>query len=224
MAKYRNNLPQIGTDRIFLSDGGIMTEFFFSEESKDIETPAENIFLPLSNDNAFQKWMDKFYRKHMDLCLKENKEYGFVLMTFLTYKGRKADMKKHFGIDEEEWKKMYKDYVQYYDDLRTEYEKSIPNCPPIVIEGLLIPKGGHGDAFSLDTKMTIKEAEEYHGSTIKVFAEETKVDFILVPLVTYSEEAIGILNAAAKFDLPVVISYTTEVNGDLISGEKVKVY
>ena len=102
-------------------------------------------------------------------------------------------------------------------------EKLFPNCPPILIAGLLVPKGGHDDCFSLDTKMTVKEAEEYHASQIKVFAEETKLDCALVVLVTYSEEAIGILNVAAKFNFPIVISYTTEVDGRLKGGETVKV-
>ena len=223
MAKYRDTFPEIGTGRIFLSDGGIMTEFFFSDETKNMVVPNNNIFFPLMEDSTFMNWMDKFYKKYMDLCLKENKEFGFILISFLTYKARKEDVKKQFDIDEQEWTKMYKDYIQYYVDLRTEYEASISNCPPIVIQGLIVPKGGRGDAFSLDTKMTIKEAEEYHASQIKVFAEETKVDCALVVLVTYSEEAIGILNVAAKFNFPIVISYTTEVDGRLKGGETVKV-
>ena len=200
-----------------------MTTFFFSEETKDMEVPKNNIFFPLIKDAMFMNWMDKFYREHMDVCFKENKDFGYILLAFFTYKARKEDVKKIFDIDEHEWTKMNKDYIQYYVDLRTEYEASIPNCPPIVIQGLIVPKGGRGDAFSLDTKMTIKEAEEYHASQIKVFAEETKVDCALVVLVTYSEEAIGILNVAAKFNFPIVISYTTEVDGRLKGGETVKV-
>lgn len=223
MAKYRDDFPQIGTDQIFLSDGGIMTDFFFSEETKNMVVPKNNIFFPLMEDSVFMNWMDKFYRKYMDLCLKENKEFGFILISFLTYKARKENIKNQFDIEEQKWIEMNKGYIQHLADLRTEYETSIPNCPPILISGLIIPKGGHGDAFSLDTKMTIKESEEYHHSQIKVFAEDTKVDFAMVALLTYSEEAIGVLNVAANFKLPVVISYTTEVDGRLASGETVKV-
>ena len=223
MAKYRDTFPEIGTGRIFLSDGGIMTEFFFSDETKNMVVPNNNIFFPLMEDSTFMNWMDKFYKKYMDLCLKENKEFGFILISFLTYKARKEDIKTQFDIDEQRWIQMNKVHIQYLVNLRTEYETSIPNCPPILVSGLIIPKGGHGDAFSLDTKMSIKESEEYHTSQIKVFTEDTKVDFVMVALVTYSEEAIGILNMAAGFKLPVVISYTTEVDGRLPSGETVKV-
>ena len=84
-----------------------------------------------------------------------------ILLAFYTYKATKENVKKYLHIDEQEWIKMNKEYIQRWDNLRSEYEASIPNCPPILIQGLLIPKGGNGDAFSLDTKMTCEEAEEY---------------------------------------------------------------
>ena len=118
---------------------------------------------------------------------------------------------------------MNKDYVQRLDNLRTEYESMVTNCSPIVIQGLLIAKGGNGDAFSLDSKMTSKEAEEYHDGQIKMFANETKVDFISIFLISYSEEAIGVCNSAARYDLPVVISFTTNIDGRLKAGESIKV-
>ena len=130
----------------------------------------------------------------------------------------------HLNIDENEWIKLNKDYIQLMDNIRTEYETSVPNCPPILISGLVIPKGGHGDAFSLDTKMTIEEAEMYHQEQITVIAEHTKVDFLLVALISYSEEAIGICNVAGKVKLPVVISFTTGTDGRLYSGELIKVW
>ena len=118
---------------------------------------------------------------------------------------------------------MNHDYIQHLVDIRTEYESSIPNCPPILIAGLLVPKGGHDDCFSLDTKMTIEEAESYHNGQITVMAEKTKVDFLLCALVSYSEEAIGMCNVAGKVNLPIVISFTTGIDGRLYSGELVKV-
>ena len=119
---------------------------------------------------------------------------------------------------------MNKDYIQRLDNLREEYETSIPNCPPILIQGLLLAKGGNGDAFSVDTRMTCEEAEEYHNGQIEMFARETKVDFIVIFLVSYSEEAIGVCNAAAKHEIPVVVSYTTDIDGGLKGGESIKVF
>ena len=200
-----------------------MTDFFFGEETKDIKVGEGNLFFHFIRDEKIMNWCTRYYRKFMDLCLKENSEFGYILIAFYTYKATKENVAQHLNIGETEWIKMNKEYIQRWDDLRTEYETSIPNCPPILIQGLLIPKGGNGDAFSLDTKMTCKEAEEYHTDQIKVLAEETKVDFLLLALLSYSEEGIGVCNAAAKFNLPVVLSYTTDTNGRLKGGESIKV-
>ena len=176
MAKYRHNLPLLQTDRVYLSEGGMMTEFFFGEETKDIKVPASNLFFHFIKDEKIMKWQANYNRKFMDVALKENDEFGYLLLGFFTYKARKEDVKEQLDIDEDEWRKLNKDYIQLLDDLRTEYESSISNCPPIPILAIMVPKGGKGDAFSLDTKMTIQEAEEYHRDQIEVIAQHTKAD------------------------------------------------
>ena len=223
MAKYRNNLPFLKTDKVYLSEGGMMTDFFFGEETKDIKVPDCNLFFHFIKDEKVMNWAANYNRKFMDLCLKDNNDFGCVLVGFFQYKARKEDVKNHLNIDEKEWIKLNRDYIQRFVDVRTEYETSIPNCPPIPISGLVIPKGGKGDAFSLDTKMTIEEAEEYHKEQITVIAEHTKADFLLVGLVSYSEEAIGICNVAGEVKLPVIVSFTTGTDGRLYSGELIKV-
>ena len=223
MAKYRSNLPLETKDRIYLSEGGMMTEFFFGEETKDIKVPASNLFFHFIKDDKIMNWANNYNRKFMDICLKENEGFGIVMVAFFQYKARKQDVKEQLGIEEDEWIQLNKDYIQRLVDLRSEYESSVPNCPPIPIGGLVIPKGGKGDAFSLDTKMTIEEAEEYHQDQIKMIAEETKSDMLLMGLVSYSEEAIGVCNVAARYGLPVIVSFTTGTDGRLYSGETIKV-
>ena len=223
MAKFRANLPLLNNDQIYFGEGGTMTSFFFGEETKDIKVPHGNILLHFVKDKRVMKWEENYYRKFMDLCLKENDEFGFILFGFFQYKGRRQEMKEMLGIEEEEWIKLNKDYIQRLVDLRSEYETLVPNCPPIPIASLIAPKGEKGDAFSLETKMTIKEAEEYHHDQIKVIAEETKSDFLFPVLISYSEEAIGICNVAARYQLPVVICFTTGTDGSLASGESIQV-
>ena len=222
MAKYRHNLPLLQTDRVYLSEGGMMTEFFFGEETKDIKVPATNLFFHFIKDAKIMNWQADYNRKFMDVALKENDEFGYLLLGFFTYKARKEDVKEILDIDEDEWRKLNKDYIQLLDDLRTEYESSIPNCPPIPISAVMVPKGGKGDAFSLDTKMTVQEAEEYHRDQIEVIGQHTKADALLVGLVSYSEEAIGICNAAGNVKLPIIMSFTTGTDGCLYGGETMK--
>ena len=223
MAKYRNNLPLLDKDRIFLSEGGIMTDMFFGEETKDVKVPPSNLLFHFIKDEKMMNWASNYNRKFMDICLKENTEFGYVLLSFYQYKARKQEVKEILNIDEEEWITMNRDYIQALVDLRTEYETSVPNCPPIPIGGLVVPKGDEGENYAIAGKMTIKEAEEYHHDQIKVIAEETKSDFLLAALVAYSEEAIGMCNVAAKYGIPVVISFTCKTDGTLYGGETIKV-
>ena len=223
MAKYRDNLPLLETNQVFLGEGGMMTEFFFGEETKDVRVGKGNLFFHLLRDDKIVDWCERYHQKFMDLSLKENSGFGYIILAFWTYKATKNNVKEHLNIGEEEWIKMNKEYIQWLYDLRTKYETSIPNCPPILIQGLLLAKGGNGDAFTVDTRMTCEESEKYHGDQIEMFAKETQVDFIVIFLVSYSEEAIGVCKEASKYKLPVVISYTTDIKGCLKGGESIKV-
>lgn len=224
MAKYRNNLPLLDKDRIYLGEGGIMTDMFFGEETKDVKVPPSNLLFQFIKDEKMMNWANKYYRKFMDLCLKENTEFGFVIFAFFQYKARRQEVKKILDIDEDEWINMNREYIQNWVDLRAEYETTIPNCPPIPIAGLVVPKGDEGEHYALCKKMTIEEAENYHEDQIKMMSQETKVDFLFAALVTYSEEAIGMCNVAAKYGLPVIISFTCKTDARLYGGETIKVY
>lgn len=69
MAKYRKNLPQLETDKIFLGEGGMMTEFFFGDETKDAEVEEGNLFFHFICDEKIMQWTERYYRKFMDLSL-----------------------------------------------------------------------------------------------------------------------------------------------------------
>ena len=69
MAKYRNNLPLLDKDRIYLGEGGIMTDMFFGEETKDVKVPPSNLLFQFIKDEKMMNWANKYYRKFMDLCL-----------------------------------------------------------------------------------------------------------------------------------------------------------
>ena len=97
MAKYRNNLPQLHTDQIFLGEGGMMTEFFFGDETKDVEVGEGNLFFHLIQDEKIMNWCERYYRKFMDICLRENNEFGYILMAFYTYKATKDNVKKNLN-------------------------------------------------------------------------------------------------------------------------------
>lgn len=86
---------------------------------------------------------------------------------------------------------------------------------PIVISGCIGPRG---DGYVPSNKMSAKQAEEYHSSQVETFAR-TSVDLVSGLTLNYVEEAIGLVNAARKANLPVVISFTVETDGNLPTGQ-----
>src|SRR3954453_17647849 len=86
---------------------------------------------------------------------------------------------------------------------------------PVVINGVLGPRG---DGYRADLRMDEAEAERYHRAQIAPF-RDTEADMVSAITMTYSAEAIGIVRAATSCSLPVVISFTVEVDGRLPSGE-----
>jgi S-methylmethionine-dependent homocysteine/selenocysteine methylase len=64
--------------------------------------------------------------------------------------------------------------------------------------------------------MTAEEAEAYHAVQI---ASLNGADTVTALTMTYADEAIGIVRAARKAGLPVVVSFTVETDGRLPSGQ-----
>ena len=53
-------------------------------------------------------------------------------------------------------------------------------CPPIVVTGML---GAREGGYKLTIKMTPEEAEAFHESSVKLFADDPRVDVIQVYVV-----------------------------------------
>ncbi len=79
--------------------------------------------------------------------------------------------------------------------------------------------GPRGDGYLVDDVMTAEQAEAYHAVQI---AALTGADTLTALTLTYADEAIGIVRAARKAGLPVVISFTVETDGRLPSGESLR--
>jgi len=84
-----------------------------------------------------------------------------------------------------------------------------------VISGCLGPAG---DGYSPEAMMTVEEAELYHSPQVRTFAG-SEADMITALTMNYREEALGIVKAAKKYNIPAVISFTVETDGSLPSGE-----
>ena len=69
--------------------------------------------------------------------------------------------------------------------------------------------------------MSAWDAERYHAVQLRVFAD-TAVDMASAITMTYAEEAIGVVRAAAKLGLPSAIGFTVETDGRLPSGQTLR--
>ncbi len=77
--------------------------------------------------------------------------------------------------------------------------------------------GPRGDAYAPSDQMSAKAAEFYHLEQISALSQ-TNLDLVTAYTIGYPNEAVGIVNAAMSLDLPVVISFTVELDGKLLCG------
>ena len=96
--------------------------------------------------------------------------------------------------------------------LRGEFSSDVD---PIVISGCVGPQD---DGYNPKVKMSAEEAEAYHSTQIRTFAD-SPADMVTAITMTYVEEALGITHAAQTAGVPVAISFTLETDGRLPSSQ-----
>ena len=203
MSNYRNNLPQM-TNEIFLTDGGLETYLVFHE---GIDLP-HFAALDILSDQAKIEIVKSYYRQYLDIAAEAGT--GFILDA-VTWRGNR-DWGLQLGLNPASLKQANKHAVALIAGMRAEYAGKIQH---IVLNGVIGPRG---DGYEPGNIMTATEAADYHTEQIATFAE-TEADMVSAITMTNSEEAIGIVRAAQAFDLPVIISFTTETDGRLPTGQ-----
>jgi S-methylmethionine-dependent homocysteine/selenocysteine methylase len=203
MAKYRTALPQL-TESTFLTDGGLETTLIFHQ---GINLPHFAAFDLLKNEQG-KKILKDYYSDYLNIS--KQKCGGFILEA-PTWRAN-PDWAFKIGYTLDSLDSINRTAIIENEKLRNTNENENFR---IVISGCIGPRG---DGYSTEKRMNIKEAEEYHSTQIKTFTN-TNADLVSAMTMNYNEEAIGIVNAAKKNNIPVVISYTVETDGRLPSGE-----
>ncbi len=206
MAKYRTALPQL-KESTFLTDGGLETTLIFNQ---GIDLPHFASFDLLMNDEG-RKILQEYYQNYIIISKPNCK--GFILES-ATWRAN-PDWIEKIGYSFAQIDFIHKTAIQELEIIRNNHEKDDFKMP------ISVCIGPRGDGYSPKDKMSIKIAEEYHSHQIKIVAE-TNADMVSAMTINYNEEAIGIVNAAKKYSIPVVISYTVETDGRLPSGESLK--
>ncbi|MGD2272847.1 MAG: homocysteine S-methyltransferase family protein, partial [Desulfobacterales bacterium] len=70
-------------------------------------------------------------------------------------------------------------------------------------------------------RMTADEAETYHAEQMETLSQ-TDADLVSAFTLCYPEEAIGIVRAGKRFEMPVAIAFTVETDGRLPTGMSLK--
>jgi S-methylmethionine-dependent homocysteine/selenocysteine methylase len=192
------------TDRPFLTDGGLETTLIFHNQ---IELPYFAAF-DLLKSPAGRATLRDYFRTYAGLA--RDHGVGFVLEG-PTWRAN-PDWGKKLGYTEATLAQANRDAMALLHEIRDEFET--PDTP-VIISGCLGPRG---DGYQPSSLMTAREAAAYHGPQTRIL-RDAGADLISAFTMNYVEEAIGIADAAAALGISAVISFTTETDGKLPSGQ-----
>lgn len=203
MATYRKALPQLSGD-FYLTDAGLETDLIFNHGIEIPEFAAHTLLPETKGRDALANYLRGF------LSLARDKGAGFVLDS-QTWKAH-SHWANDLGATDQQLRAANHDAIAFIADLRNEFAG---NTKPIVLNGVIGPRG---DAYAPEENIATHQAEAYHAKQIGWLAE-TDVDMITALTFTQSDEAIGIVRAAQAADMPIVISFTVETDGNLPTGQ-----
>lgn len=199
-------LPHHGKVK-FITDGGLETTLIFHD---GIELPHFASFDLLKTDAGCAR-ITAYYERYLELA--KQAEAGFILES-PTWRANR-DWGARIGYDEDDLADINRKAIGLMAELRDRYHS---DATPCLISGNIGPRG---DGYVPSDRMTINQARAYHAPQIVTFAK-AGVDMVSVVTINYPEEAIGIALACRDVDIPCVISFTVETDGNLPSGETIR--
>lgn len=205
-AKYRDNLPVL-TDATFLMDGGMETTFIFHD---GIDLPCFASFTLMETEQGRDR-LRSYYTRYIDLA--RSTGVGFVLDA-PTWRSN-PDWGAKLGYDAARLSDVNRRSIELLRELRETYETA---KTPMVVSGVIGPRG---DGYQPGTLMSALQAADYHAAQARAFAQ-AGADMVSAYTINYVEEGIGAAIAAQDAGLPVVISFTLEIDGRLPTGQSLR--
>lgn len=206
MARYRNILPQLAGD-LFLTDGGIETTLIFHEGLDLPDFAAFHLLKGPTGESALRS----NFRTYAEIA----RRFGAGLILESATWRASADWGARLSYGQDDLADANRKAIHLLEEIRKEYES---DRSQVVISGCVGPRG---DGYIPSQIMSEQEAQDYHANQIQTFAE-TAADMVCAVTMNYSEEAIGIVRAAQQAGMPVAISFTTETDGTLPTGQRLK--
>jgi homocysteine S-methyltransferase len=192
----------MGRSAVALTDGGIETVLLFHE---GFDLPCFASF-PLLADERGRAALRRYFEPFLDAA--RQRGVPFVLDT-PTWRAN-PDWGAQLGYDAGALAAANRDAVEFARGLAE-------GRPDVTINGVVGPRG---DGYVVGDRMTGDQAAEYHAWQIGVL-RAAGVQRITALTLSYPEEAIGIVRAAATVGVPVVPSFTVETDGLLPDGTSV---
>jgi homocysteine S-methyltransferase len=197
------SLPQLEGE-LLITDGGMETTLIFH---RGVDLPHFASF-DLLKDDAGRELLRDYYATYVDLA----RALGVGLLLDTPTWRASRDWGERLGYSTEALEQANRAGVELVRSLRTE------GGPPIVVSGCVGPRG---DGYQASSRMTAGQAAEYHTPQVATFAA-SGTDLVSALTLTYSDEAIGIVEAASAAGIPVCISFTVEIDGRLPGGESLR--
>lgn len=205
--RYRRNLPLLDKSKLFLSDGGPLTEAIFTAKlpiGKNLTT-----IQTMETEEGREFW-NRFFRGYADLALNKYK-VGFIQKHFVSWKMSLDMATNKLGMTKEKWEELFKLATKQSVDIRNDFEAQFREreevCPPIIVSAKV---GSREGGYNLTIHMTPEEAEEYHYHEIKMAADIPAIDFVDAFTISDPNEAIGFTWGAQKLNLPIVVSFVID--------------
>ncbi|MCP5149792.1 MAG: homocysteine S-methyltransferase family protein [Ectothiorhodospiraceae bacterium] len=203
MSKYRDSLPQ-GRGKLFITDGGLETTLVYHE---GIDLPCFAAFDLLRSDRG-RDTLTRYFDPY--LAIARRHALGFVLES-ATWRASQ-DWGQRLGYSDAALAEANHQAVEMLVALRDRHECA---SAPMVVSGCVGPRG---DGYDPSVRGTAAEAQAYHSTQIHAL-RDAGADMITALTMTHVAEAIGVTRAATAAGMPIVVSFTTEVDGRLPSGE-----
>jgi homocysteine S-methyltransferase len=203
MSQYRRTLSK-ALSRTLMTDGGMETTLVFHQ---NVVLPGMAAFT-LLKDEAGTGLLRRYYDGYAELARTHG--MGFVLES-PTWRANR-DWAEPLGYDAKALADANRQGVGLMLEIRDRHEAP---GRPFIVSGNMGPRG---DGYFPGRVMTAADARAYHSAQIETFAG-TDADLVSAFTLNYVNEAIGVVQAAREYAMPVVISFTVETDGRLPSGE-----
>ncbi len=192
---------------IYLTDGGLETDLIFN---KKIDLPHFAAF-PLLENPQQMEILRKYYLEYLELA--RSFKTNFILES-PTWRANE-DWGYTLGYSKTDLIRLNKLAIKELQSLKTLFKNDINS---ILVSGQIGPRG---DGYQVEDAMKAANAKAYHDLQIKAF-KEAGADLITAITMNYVDEAFGIVLSAQSNNMPVVISFTVETDGNLPSGESLE--